>query len=77
MVIQYFYIGSPCLYYGTEIGMQGFKDPFNRKCMDWINEKNDLQRKSMFDFTVQLGRFRRLFDFKNAEPPNQKYTKIY
>ena len=69
MVIQYFYIGSPCLYYGTEIGMQGFKDPFNRKCMDWINKENNSYRKELFNFVVQLGRFRKLFDFKNAEPP--------
>lgn len=69
MVIQYFYIGSPCLYYGTEIGMQGFKDPFNRRCMDWIDEENNSYRKELFNFVVQLGRVRKLFDFKNAEPP--------
>lgn len=27
--------GSPCLYYGTEIGMPGEKDPENRRCMPW------------------------------------------
>ena len=70
MVIQYFYIGSPCLYYGTEIGMQGFKDPFNRRCMDWTDEKNDATRSKLFNFVVQLGRFRKLFDFSNAEFPN-------
>lgn len=69
MVIQYFYIGSPCLYYGTEIGMQGFKDPFNRKCMDWDDKANDPIRRKLFDFVVQLGRFRKLFDFKNVEAP--------
>ena len=27
--------GSPCLYYGTEMGMSGGADPDNRKPMDW------------------------------------------
>ncbi|WP_424320762.1 glycoside hydrolase family 13 protein [Lacticaseibacillus chiayiensis] len=29
--------GSPCLYYGTEMGMSGGADPDNRKPMDWSN----------------------------------------
>lgn len=27
--------GSPCLYYGTEIAMEGGEDPDNRRCMPW------------------------------------------
>lgn len=27
--------GSPCLYYGTEIAMEGADDPENRRCMPW------------------------------------------
>ncbi len=27
--------GSPCIYYGDEIGMQGFSDPFNRMFFSW------------------------------------------
>ena len=70
MVIQYFYIGSPCLYYGTEVGMEGFKDPFNRRCMEWNNKAINPIKKKLFDFVVQLGKFRKLFDLKNAELPN-------
>lgn len=29
--------GNLCIFYGTEKGLHGFKDPFNRKCMDWKN----------------------------------------
>ncbi len=27
--------GTPTVYYGDEIGMCGYADPFNRACMDW------------------------------------------
>lgn len=29
------YVGTPCIYYGTELGMQGSHDPDNRRCMPW------------------------------------------
>lgn len=35
LVIQMGYIGSPCIYYGDEIGMQGYRDPFNRRTYPW------------------------------------------
>ena len=35
VVLQYFLPGIPCIFYGTEVGMHGFKDPFNRKCFNW------------------------------------------
>lgn len=34
-VLQYMFPGSPCIYYGDEIGMQGFEDPFNRRYFTW------------------------------------------
>ena len=35
-------MGSPCMYYGDEIGMTGGKDPGCRKCMEWDSTKQDL-----------------------------------
>ena len=40
--IQYMLPGVPCLYYGDEAGMQGYKDPFNRLCYPWGKENKDL-----------------------------------
>ena len=40
--IQYFLPGNPCLYYGDEAGVYGYKDPFNRKTYPWNNPDNDL-----------------------------------
>jgi alpha-glucosidase len=31
--------GVPCIYYGSELGLDGGKDPDNRRCMPW-NEKD-------------------------------------
>ena len=36
---QFAYLGTPCIYYGTEIGMEGSGDPDCRRTMDW-NETN-------------------------------------
>lgn len=34
--------GVPCIYYGDEIGMQGYRDPFSRETFkwDWVNDEN-------------------------------------
>ena len=39
VAIQYFLPGNPCIYYGDEIGMYGYRDPFNRKCFLWPSFK--------------------------------------
>lgn len=33
--------GTPCIYYGSEIGMAGGSDPLNRACMEWDPAKQD------------------------------------
>ncbi|HHX57890.1 MAG TPA: glycoside hydrolase family 13 protein [Clostridiales bacterium] len=49
MVLQFFLPGVPCVYYGDESGMQGYKDPFNRQCYNWGHED-----KELIDFTKKL-----------------------
>jgi glycosidase len=34
-LFQLTYVGAPCIYYGDEIGLQGGKDPDDRRCMPW------------------------------------------
>lgn len=34
--------GVPCIYYGDEAGMEGYRDPFNRLPYPWGNESTDL-----------------------------------
>ncbi|MCH3973311.1 MAG: glycoside hydrolase family 13 protein [Oscillospiraceae bacterium] len=41
-VMQYTLPGVPCVYYGDEAGMEGYKDPFNRGTFPWGKENADL-----------------------------------
>ncbi|MEN2768646.1 glycoside hydrolase family 13 protein [Ornithinibacillus xuwenensis] len=50
-LFQLSYIGSPCIYYGDEIGMDGGQDPGCRACMEWAIEKQD---QEMFHFVKTL-----------------------
>ncbi|QII82459.1 glycoside hydrolase family 13 protein [Jeotgalibaca arthritidis] len=48
--------GSPCIYYGTEVGMKGGPDPQCRRCMIWEEDKQD---RDMYDFTKGLIQLRK------------------
>ena len=41
-LLQYCLPGVPCLYYGDEAGMEGYRDPFNRGCYPWGEEEEEL-----------------------------------
>ena len=49
--------GVPCVYYGDEIGMQGYRDPFNRGYFDWNSTENRLR-----PVLAQLAELRRTCD---------------
>ncbi len=57
-IIQYFLPGNACIYYGDEIGMYGYRDPFNRRCFEWKNIDKELH-----EFFIQLGQIRKKMDF--------------
>lgn len=56
-LLQYTLCGVPSLYYGDEIGMQGYADPLNRMCYPWGNE--DLELLDWYKF---LGALRKDYD---------------
>ncbi|MDV2888510.1 alpha-glycosidase, partial [Alkalihalophilus pseudofirmus] len=50
------FIGTPCIYYGDEIGMTGEMDPGCRKCMIWDQEQ---QNRELFEHVRKLIHLRR------------------
>lgn len=48
------FIGTPCLYYGSEIGLDGGNDPDNRKPMIWDKKKQDTELFSYFKKLINL-----------------------
>ncbi|WP_288186643.1 hypothetical protein [uncultured Sneathia sp.] len=38
LYLLFFYAGTPCIYYGTEIALQGEGDPDSRRVFDWSKE---------------------------------------
>jgi len=43
--------GAPNIYYGGEVGLSGFEDPDNRRCMIWDEKNQDLD---LFEFLKTL-----------------------
>jgi glycosidase len=41
-LMQFTLPGVPCIYYGDEAGMEGYRDPFNRGCYPWGEEDQEL-----------------------------------
>ncbi len=67
-LLHYTLCGVPSLYYGDEIGMQGYVDPLNRRTYDWNNQ--DYELLAWYKF---LGSLRKNYSaFKDGE-----YKQIY
>lgn len=45
--------GIPCIYYGDEIGMEGYRDPFNRRPYPW-----GCENKELLEHYKKLGKLR-------------------
>lgn len=52
-VLQYTLPGVPCIYYGDEAGVEGYKDPFNRSTYPWGHEN-----KALISWYKKLGKLR-------------------
>lgn len=53
-LFQFTYMGTPCIYYGDEIGMDGAGDPDCRKCMEWDTEKQDRELFAFYQTLIRL-----------------------
>ncbi|NRK74509.1 alpha-glycosidase, partial [Salmonella enterica subsp. enterica serovar Typhi] len=78
------FTGTPCIYYGDEIGMDGTQDPGCRKCMVWEKEKQDLDMFAHIQKLISLRKNHPAFGNKGSfvflESANNKivmYQKTY
>ena len=63
VLIQFFLPGTACIFYGDEVGMQGYKDNGNRKTYPWTKRDKDLLR-----FYRKIGTLKAKLTFlKNAD----------
>ncbi|MFC4100543.1 alpha-glycosidase [Paenibacillus xanthanilyticus] len=53
------YIGTPCIFYGDEVGLKGGGDPDCRQCMVWDEERQD---RDLHDF------YKLLIDLRKSHP---------
>ncbi len=82
---QFTYPGTPCIYYGNEVGMEGGPDPGCRKCMEWDSSKQDMKILNIFQQLIKVRKaYRSLrvgsFKFLFPEPDrgqNDRYTLCY
>lgn len=54
-LVLFTFPGAPTIYYGDEVGMEGFEDPFNRGTMPWENPPSPTLR----EWFRQLARLRK------------------
>ncbi|MBE5756889.1 MAG: glycoside hydrolase family 13 protein [Clostridiales bacterium] len=56
-LLQYTLFGVPSLYYGDEVGLEGYEDPFNRRYYPWGKEN-----KELLSWYQKLGEIRNSID---------------
>lgn len=65
--------GSPCIYYGTEIAMEGSYDPDCRRCMPWedIEAGKYTERTAIISTLIELRKKEPLLKSRNFHFPNE------
>ncbi len=54
VVFQFAYVGIPYIYYGDEVGINGGGDPYNRKCMIWDHNKQNIELMDFFKKIIEI-----------------------
>jgi len=54
VVFLFTYIGTPCIFYGDELGLTGNADPDCRKCMEWDPKQQDLELLDFYKKMIAL-----------------------
>lgn len=54
VLFQMAYPGTPCIYYGDEIGLQGDSDPLNRGAMVWDKSRWDVGLRNFHKKLIRL-----------------------
>ncbi|SDK47821.1 alpha-glycosidase [Sediminibacillus albus] len=80
-LFQLSFVGTPCLYYGDEIGMAGGQDPGCRACMVWDEEQQDHELFAFVQLLIQLRKDEPLFGnngkFRFIHTDNQQNCVVY
>ncbi len=69
-LIQFTLPGVPCVYYGDEAGMEGGRDPFNRRTYPWGDENQEL-----LSWVSYLGKLRKKYSAFKEGPLRFLYVQ--
>lgn len=58
LLMEYTLPGLPCIYNGEEMGVTGYRDPFNRTPMPWKEFETDKEMNTIYSMYLDIGRFR-------------------
>lgn len=61
LCLLYMYVGTPCIFYGTEILIPGGYDPDCRRCMDWDKALSDGEYADIYELLNRLSNIRRKY----------------
>ena len=76
LAILFLYVGMPCLYYGTEIPLEGGYDPDCRRCFDWTALEKDTPYRDKLKELVALRKLPAIQEGKIRITAKDSFLKI-
>ncbi|MGN0342811.1 MAG: glycoside hydrolase family 13 protein [Roseburia sp.] len=62
IALEMVFMGAPCLYYGTEICMEGGYDPDSRRCFDWEESHWDMEVRNRIQELIKVHKRKEIRD---------------